>query len=90
MFSTLPPQSSQGYGLSLGLGPGQQTQIFDMAASDRAFDVANRELDECLQGLYDAANDSINAEGEESYPKQEDARIMHQMMFMDVGQQNPT
>ena len=67
MYSTLPPQSSQGYDLLLGPGPGQQTQIFDMAASERAdsaFDVANREYDEALRDLYDAQNLSIDYEEE--------------------------
>ena len=74
MYSSLPPLSSQEYGLLLGPGSGQQTQIFDMAASDRAdsgFDVANRELDEHLKDLYDAANVSINSKEEKFYAKQE-------------------
>ena len=77
MYSSIPPQSSQGYGLLFGPALRQQTQIHDIADSDRAdsgFDAFNRELDEHQREIYDAANLSLNSEEEEFYARQEENR----------------
>ena len=87
----LPPQNStqfpspqllpRQFGQCLfGTGFGQQMQIYEIAASDRAgsgFEVANREYDELLRERYDAAIVSSNNSYEREEVREEDAEIMH-------------
>ena len=59
-----PPPSSDGLGALVG----SQPQFHDMTA----WDIANRERDEHLQELYDAANVSINLDEEFELARQDD------------------
>jgi len=75
-----------------GTGFGKETQIYDMAASDRAgsgYGVANSAYDEYVRDTQEETMLPFNMSCARQLAKREDAILKHLLMLQSIHQESP-